>query len=168
MDWRDRYAGSEILVADDMPFSRSMIARFLERPDGPRLSYVDNGADALAELDSDAGRDIHLLVTDFYMPVINGLDLVLRIRSGRTAARYDMAVVMVTSEADSTLTEAAGQFDVDAVLVKPISRGALNGAVDAALARSGLRRSPQDYAAAEIPALGRWLDSESRCGARRR
>ncbi len=161
MGWLDSYTGSEILVADDMPFSRSILARFLERPDGPKVVHVGNGADALAELGADSGRAIHLLVADFYMPVINGLDLILRIRSGQSAARHDMAVVMVTTEGDAALLDAARQLDVDAFLVKPVGRGALDQALDAVFAGPRRRRSPQDYAAFAIDTLCRRLDGAS-------
>ncbi len=161
MAWHNSYTGSEILVADDMPFSRSVIARFLERSDGPKVVHVGNGADALAELAADGGRAIHLLVSDFYMPVINGLDLVMRIRSGQSAARFDLPVVMVTSDGDCGLMDAARQLDVDAFLVKPVGRGALDSALDSVFPGPRRRRTPEDYAAIAIDTLCRRLDGES-------
>ncbi len=88
--------GKKVLVADDSSLSRTMMKRMLER----LLFCViesDNGADALKILQKDP--TITLLLTDYAMPQMDGIDLVKALRN--TRGRDDLAVIGI-SGADKT------------------------------------------------------------------
>ncbi|MBC8101199.1 MAG: sigma-54-dependent Fis family transcriptional regulator [Cytophagales bacterium] len=74
-----------VLVVDDEPNLRRVLSAVLER-DGYRVLLADGGRDALKKAKQHAGR-IDLMVTDFLMPDMNGLELLEAIRKVHPALR---------------------------------------------------------------------------------
>ena len=62
-----------VLVVDDNPMDRRLAGRMIERGLGWRVAYASNGREALACLNS-VRPD--LILTDLFMPEVNGLELV--------------------------------------------------------------------------------------------
>jgi len=73
-----RNSESTILIADDDPAVRSVLANVLRRNHFAVLTACD-GAQALA-LARDCGSTIDLLITDFEMPHLTGIQLAAAIR----------------------------------------------------------------------------------------
>jgi CheY-like chemotaxis protein len=67
---------AHILVADDEPEQRKLIVRLLNGA-GHEVSTAANGAEALASLGQQA---YDLLITDIYMPVMDGTELIAECR----------------------------------------------------------------------------------------
>ncbi|NCO40632.1 MAG: response regulator, partial [Armatimonadetes bacterium] len=84
----------KILIAEDTPSAQLLLRRTLENW-GHEVLYADNGAQALAAL---AESDVSLVVSDWMMPVMDGVELCRRIR----AAEWDrfIYVLMLTAVAD--------------------------------------------------------------------
>lgn len=80
----------EILVVDDSPIERTVIAAILNKrfPDS-KVSVAVGGAEALALMEL---RPFDLILTDLMMPEITGLELVQEIRS----RALDVAVILMT------------------------------------------------------------------------
>lgn len=117
--------GRQVLVVDDERFSRSIIARFLFEMGLGDVTQAKDGAEALTKL-ADDGQDIALVICDFNMPVMNGLQFLKALRTGvQRAVRRDLPVIMLTGHSDHGLVGAAMALDVDAFLVKPVSKGNL-------------------------------------------
>lgn len=86
--------GSEkkkILLAEDAPFFRQLISNYLRR-ENIEIDTAANGAEALEKLKD---KEYDLLLSDIEMPVVDGLELVKRIRSSKI--RRNMPVVALTS-----------------------------------------------------------------------
>jgi len=105
--------GSEtILLAEDMPEIRHMIAGVLESH-GYKVLEAKDGYEAVKVAASHGGA-IHLLLTDVIMPNLNGPEAVRIIRAGRSNAK----VIYMTGYSDEVLANESDKKLV--VLEKPI------------------------------------------------
>lgn len=119
-----------LLVEDDVAI-RETVSECLSS-EGYRVAAAEHGADALARLTG--GERPALVLLDLVMPVMNGAELVARVRAEPSLA--GLPVVLMTA-AISVPTEALPQ--VDATLVKPFDLDDLLAAVArlAPLAQAG-------------------------------
>lgn len=113
---------SVILVVDDEPDLRFLLRRIFEGA-GHTVVEAGNGADALTSL---RRSPPDLVVTDVMMPVMDGLELVRRIR-GDPMTR-DIPVVAVSGHADRASA-------ADAVVAKPFAAKVVLAAVNTLLER---------------------------------
>jgi CheY-like chemotaxis protein len=103
-----------ILLVDDEPFLREIMAGWLERVAG-RVVCAEDGADALRIL---AEQEIDLILSDVRMPVMDGIALLKNIGGTRNGAP---GVIFITGFSDVPLREAY-DMGVEAILEKPITR----------------------------------------------
>lgn len=92
-----------VLVVDDSAVMRSMLIRTL-RLSGLPLTNVyqaGNGAEALASL---AAHEVDLALVDINMPVMNGEQLIERVRADARLA--GVAIVVVSTEGSETRIDA--------------------------------------------------------------
>jgi signal transduction histidine kinase len=117
-------ARERVLVIDDDDGVRRFIVECLESS-GYLVTASSNGADGLEQLLAVAPD---LLIVDYAMPGMNGVDVVTAARSHDP----DLRIILATGYADM---EAVDQvMDADRVLRKPFKIDELNAAVHAALA----------------------------------
>jgi two-component system, response regulator PdtaR len=115
----------KVLIADDDHLIRTMLSELLVEL-GHEVVAAENGAQAV-ELCEAAAPD--LLILDFLMPRLSGLDALRRIREagGRVPA------LLLTAISDGSLRGIEGADAVDVILEKPVSRRALERAMARAL-----------------------------------
>lgn len=135
-----------VLVADDEPLSRVVVASLLRRA-GHSVSEVADGTAALEALDA---RLFDLLLIDLRMPGLDGLATLERVRAHPDPARAGCAVVILTASALDAELAAVRAAGADLVLAKPFRLEMLDAWMQQR--RSEGARSPQ--AAAEPPAGG--------------
>jgi len=135
-----------ILIADDEAFSRRMVADML-RDDWPGgVVSVESSAEALIELTGPTASGIRMLISDFNMPGLNGLQLLKAIRMGVEGLRRDLPVILLTGHADRALIGLALALDVDAFLAKPVAKAILRDKVARILAAPRTIRPVEAYA----------------------
>ena len=117
-------SSKRILVVDDDPSVRFLL-RMIFESSGYDVTEAQNGVAALI-LIVDATPD--LVVTDMMMPVMDGGELIKRLKSEPRTARLPILAVSGNPEA----RESAGA--ADAVMGKPFDRSALLAAVSSLLA----------------------------------
>jgi two-component system response regulator MprA len=101
-----------IILAEDEADVRSFLQRALEHLyPGRQVTAVADGAEALAHFQR-AGAD--LIVSDYHMPHLTGLELLQAVRRAG-----DTPVIIIT--ADPTVHEAVQQAGASAVLPKPLT-----------------------------------------------
>jgi len=88
-----------VIVVDDDPSVRSIVAEQL-REFGATVREMASGQDALAAL-KETGEQVELLLTDYAMPGLNGLQTIERAR----ALRPDLTCALMTGYADERLEE---------------------------------------------------------------
>ncbi|MCA0256894.1 MAG: response regulator [Proteobacteria bacterium] len=88
-----------VLIVDDSATARALLSSRLKRYNF-RVSVAENGAKALAILK--ANPDIHLVITDYNMPDIDGFELTRRIRAARGS--HELRVIGVSSSTDRLIS----------------------------------------------------------------
>ncbi|MFM8272215.1 MAG: response regulator [Gemmata sp.] len=89
-----------VLVVDDSATMRMMVGDTLRKAGFAVVEGV-NGADALAKL---AGQAVQLVITDFNMPVMNGIALVKNLRA-RPEFRFTPILMLTTESGDDRKDE---------------------------------------------------------------
>ena len=112
-----------VLIVDDVPLNMSMIKAMLRRLGVTDIVTAENGAEALDLLKQDDG--ITLVLTDMWMPLLDGEGLIREIRSQEQWK--DLPVYAVTADVETQKTFKASGFT--GILLKPITLEQLNGVV---------------------------------------
>jgi signal transduction histidine kinase/serine phosphatase RsbU (regulator of sigma subunit)/CheY-like chemotaxis protein len=134
---RGRTGRPMVLVADDNADLRAYIARlFADRYD------VETVADGAAALDAIARGLPDLIVTDAMMPVMDGFELLRRLRADERAAR--VPVIMLSARAGQESAVEGLEAGADDYLVKPFSADELRARAEAHLKVAKLRESEGD------------------------
>jgi DNA-binding response OmpR family regulator len=127
--------GTHVLVVDDEPTVREVVAGYLRR-DGHAVSEAADGPTALRLLEGDPPD---LVVLDMMLPGVNGLDILRRIR-----AAGDMPVIMLTARAEEVDRVAGLELGADDYVVKPFSPRELAARVNGVLRRAAPKAPPTD------------------------
>lgn len=110
------------LVVDDSKVMRRMIVNILTEAGVSAVVEAGNGLEAVDAVDTQNGEDgIGLVLMDWNMPELNGIDAVKKIRS----AGHTMPIVMVTSEADRARVVTALKAGANNYIIKPFDPPAL-------------------------------------------
>lgn len=110
-----------ILLVDDVLFARETVKKILLSFKRPEVIEAGDGDEALGILNS-TSEPPTFIISDFNMPRMNGLELLKAIRTGETSCARDLSVAMLTGYSEEHLVDMALSLDVNAFLIKPISR----------------------------------------------
>jgi pilus assembly protein CpaE len=125
--------GETILIADDEYSVREMIGTYL-RDAGYRTVLAHDGADALAAINL---RPPDLLLADVNMPVMNGLQLAMELRSsGRTAT---IPIMMLSALGQPREVLSGYSAGADEYVTKPVELEVLLAKIDSLLSRRPTR-----------------------------
>lgn len=119
MYWDKAEGLPRVLLVEDAPFLRYAFGRLL-RLHGYEVLEANDGREALDCIDSFRPQ---IVVTDLMMPVMDGVELIKRLRANPDTA--DLPVVAITADATAhaeARARAAGAVDF---IVKPIDLPAL-------------------------------------------
>lgn len=114
----------KVLVVDDSGVMRKIISRALGELGINDVEEAGDGQQALAVFGDGTGID--LVITDWNMPVMNGLELVQAIRG--TGNRVPIVMVTTKSERENVLE--AIQAGINDYVVKPFERENLREKLD--------------------------------------
>ena len=128
---KPRHRSARILIVGDEPAAAEAIRDHL-RNRGHTIDLAFSADDALAAI-RDIRRDLVLL--DISMPQIDGVAALRRIR----AADATLAVIVVTGNADGTLTRETSQLGACGYVVKPIDFAHLDRTIAAAFSSRGTK-----------------------------
>jgi sigma-B regulation protein RsbU (phosphoserine phosphatase) len=118
----------KVLIADDDPVARAIVEKIV-RDRGYEPVVTEGGRAAMAAITKE---EIPLLVTDWNMPDVDGLELCRRIRAPQRKA-YTYVILLTTQSGRKKLLEAL-DAGIDDFLTKPVDADEL-----AARLRSGER-----------------------------
>ncbi|ETD24208.1 MULTISPECIES: chemotaxis response regulator CheY [Helicobacter] len=106
-----------LLVVDDSSTMRRIIKNTLERLGYQDILEAEHGVQAWEIMDGQEG--IGVLITDWNMPEMNGLDLVKKVRAD---GRYkEIPIIMVTTEGGKSEVITALKAGVNNYIVKPFT-----------------------------------------------
>jgi two-component system chemotaxis response regulator CheY len=120
----------KFLVVDDFSTMRRIVRNFLLDLGYTNIVEADDGNTALPILKA-GGIDV--LITDWNMPGMTGLELINTVRALPELAK--LPVLLVTAEAKREQIVAAAQAGVDAYVVKPFSPQTLKDKIERILLR---------------------------------
>jgi two-component system chemotaxis response regulator CheY len=107
----------EVLVVDDSSIMRRIVTNMLHTLGISAVSEAPDGAKALERIKSGG---IGLVLSDWNMPVMNGLDLVKAIRLD--PQNSDLPVVMVTTESGARERQIAADAGANDTIGKPFTK----------------------------------------------
>lgn len=119
-----------VLVVDDSSTMRRIIANALKKIGCDDIREAGNGAEALQEVKAGG---IGLIVTDWNMPVMNGLEFVRELRTMETCGA--VPVLMVTTNTEAADLAGAREAGVNDYVVKPFTPDKLQEKINALLGR---------------------------------
>ncbi len=143
-----------ILVADDENDIRNLIKISLEE-NGYTVLTAQNGKVAWDIL---AAQDVHLAILDVMMPVMDGFNLLRKIREHST-----IPVIFLTARTDDMDKVLGLGLGADDYLTKPFSIAELVARVGAQLRRNNEYLSPKEKAAVSIKYGNLSIDKEKCC-----
>ena len=107
----------KLLVVDDSSTMRRIIKNTLQRLGFNDVLEAEHGLEAWQIMERTP--DINVLITDWNMPEMNGLDLVRKVRAEK---RYEsMPIIMVTTEGGKAEVITALKAGVNNYIVKPFT-----------------------------------------------
>ena len=106
----------KVMVVDDSSVMRTVITNMLKKTGVAEVCHAKNGEEALRVIED---NDIGLVLTDWNMPKMNGLDLIKALRSIK---KYDdIPIIMVTTESAAHELDLAQSAGADGHISKPFS-----------------------------------------------
>lgn len=106
----------EILIVDDTAVLRNIMKMQLQRMGFFHIHEAPDGCEAMKILQA---QRIDLVISDWNMPVMNGVELLREIRGN--AVLQDIPFIMVTAEASTAKISMALQLKVDELILKPFT-----------------------------------------------
>lgn len=114
----------KILIVDDSPTMRRILVNTVVKAGYPNCKEAEDGKDALAKL---MAGDFDLLMTDWNMPNMNGLELVEAVRLD--AKLKTIPILMVTTRNMKEDIVNAIKSGVNGYIVKPFDAKTLNAKI---------------------------------------
>ena len=111
----------KFLVVDDFSTMRRIVRGLLKEMGCNNVDEAEDGVDALAKL---RGGGFQFVISDWNMPNMTGIDLLINIRAD--AALKSLPVLMVTAEAKKENIIAAAQAGASGYVVKPFTSATLD------------------------------------------
>jgi len=124
-------SGLKFLIVDDSPTMRRIVFNTLKRLGYNDIEEAEHGAEAFDKLKIVPG--INFVVTDWNMPVMDGLQLVQEIRG--SADFKGLPILMVTTRSVKDDIIEAMKAGVNNYIVKPFTPEVLKAKIDAILAK---------------------------------
>ncbi|MEP4195926.1 MAG: response regulator [Aliishimia sp.] len=115
-----------IMVVDDMSTSRGLITQALEAFGVRNVSTAENGADALEVL---AKSPVHMVISDYNMPNMDGLHLLQRLRSDEKTK--GLGFILITGRAEQQIIDYGKKLGMNNFLKKPFDPADLRKCIEA-------------------------------------
>ncbi len=106
----------KILIVDDMPSVRKILTRVLKQLGFNNLIEADDGKSAWSILET---HQVDLIIADWLMPKMNGLELLIKIRSSKS--HKSLPFLMLTGEATKEQIIEAIKAGASNYIVKPFT-----------------------------------------------
>ena len=124
-----------ILICDDQPDIVNALKIYL-KPEGYRIFEAFNGAQAL---DVMRREDIHLVLLDIMMPVLDGIEVCKQVRK-----MTDLPIIMVTAKDEDDDRIAGLEIGADDYITKPFNSREVVARVKAVLRRANTQEKKGD------------------------
>ena len=115
------------LVVDDFSTMRRIVMGLLKELEYTKMTDADDGSSAWKLLESGT-VPVSFVITDWNMPIMDGLTLLKKIRGTPKFANFP--VLMITAEAKKENIVMAAESGADGYIVKPFNASTLNDKIE--------------------------------------
>lgn len=119
-----------VMVVDDMSTSRGLILQAL---DAFGIRNVRDAADGPTALKALTQKPAHLVVSDYNMPGMDGLQLLHALRTNATLKK--IGFILITGKADARIVEAGKKLGMNNFIKKPFDPNDLRSCIEAVVGR---------------------------------
>ncbi|MBV2358612.1 response regulator [Thalassococcus sp. CAU 1522] len=119
-----------VMVVDDMATSRGLITQSLDDIGIKNYVTENDGHKALARL---AGSPVHLVLSDFNMPGMDGLGLLKAVRSNPATQR--IGFILVTGKPTPEMVAQAKQLGLNNMIKKPFTSASMKACLESVVGR---------------------------------
>ena len=119
-----------VMVVDDHVTSRMVIVDGLSALGIGHVEVAGDGKEAFAKMVS---APVHLLISDLYMPGVDGIQLIEAVRAHPQIKK--MGAILVTGRKEEKVVRLAKEFGVNNVLAKPFTGDGLRLAIESVVGR---------------------------------
>ena len=120
-----------VLCAEDNPDLRKVLVNIVKKIGYTDVLEAEDGVQAWEQIEQGG---VGLLLTDWSMPRMNGMELLQKIRRGKGKIAK-LPVLMITAADTKTSIVDAAKAGVDAYIIKPFSVGTIQEKIEEALAK---------------------------------
>jgi CheY-like chemotaxis protein len=152
------FMSARILIVDDSPTIRKVVASILERHDYETLGATD-GLHAMQVLASEE-RKPDLMLVDFVMPKMNGYQLCMSVRDKPEYA--DVPVVLMSAKGDRIRGKFVQQTGALDAITKPFDARGLVAVIESALKKKEEAKNRTSDDEDEVPSRDSWGDATNR------
>jgi two-component system, chemotaxis family, chemotaxis protein CheY len=115
-----------VMVVDDMATSRGLIIMALEEMGIKKIDFRKDGADALQSL---VAKPVHLVISDYNMPGMDGLGLLKSLRENRITSR--IGFILVSGRITPEIMNTGKALGMNNYIQKPFSTPQLKACIQA-------------------------------------
>ncbi|SDD63409.1 two-component system, chemotaxis family, response regulator CheY [Paracoccus isoporae] len=119
-----------VLVVDDMSTSRGLIVQALDSIGIIHIRHTASGAEAIELL---ARQPAHLVLSDYNMPGMDGIELLRQIRANPSTK--GTGFILITGKADKAVVEDGKSLGMNNFIRKPFDAAALKTCLEAVVGR---------------------------------
>ena len=119
-----------ILVVDDMSTSRGLIVQALEAMGIANIHHTASGGEALELL---ARQPVHLVLSDYNMPGMDGIELLRQLRGN--ARTKGIGFILITGKADKAIVDSGKALGMNNFIKKPFGPQDLKSCLEAVVGR---------------------------------
>ena len=106
------------MVVDDNIHMRQLLRMILKALEAGRVVDASDGADALKKMGT---NPVDVLLVDWEMSPLDGMDLVRMLRTGSDSPNPYVPIIMLSAHSEMTRVQQARDAGVNEFLVKPVS-----------------------------------------------
>lgn len=115
-----------VMVVDDMSTSRSIIIMALEEMGVKKIDFRRDGNEALPSL---VANPVHIVISDYNMPGMDGLGLLKGLRDNKSTAR--IGFILVSGRIDQEILSKGRALGMNNFIQKPFSVPQLRSCIQA-------------------------------------
>ncbi|MEK6194707.1 MAG: response regulator [Deltaproteobacteria bacterium] len=130
-----------ILIAEDDAITLRRLQHFLEKWD----HHVTTAANGVEALEKFLDQDVELVITDWMMPEMDGMELVRQIRSGGRDKPYVYTILLTSKGEKEDVVKGLSEVGVDDYVVKPFEPDELRARLSVGERTVRLERTLREY-----------------------
>jgi two-component system chemotaxis response regulator CheY len=120
----------EVMIVDDTSVSRMLMTESLQEIGIGGLALAKDGAEALTQIKA---KPVHLVISDQYMPNLDGLGLLKALRGNAATAK--IGFILVTGSPEKSLVDRGRLMGLNNFIAKPFTTKAIRAAIEAVVGR---------------------------------